>query len=114
MTTEVEVATFDWGRIEWLINGDLVPGAEITVGRVEINAGARNPLHYHPNTEEVLYLLTGQLNHRIGDETVSIAAGDTIHVPRGVVHQGINTGSTVARMIVAYPVGRREMVVCEE
>ena len=106
--------TFEWGTIEWLINGDLVPGAEITVGRVTINAGARNPLHYHPNTEEVLHLLAGQLDHRIGDETVSITAGDTIHVPKGVVHQGINTGSVDAHMIVAYPTGHREMVVCED
>src|SRR3954467_6875355 len=110
MTPATTVATFDWGTIEWLVNGDLVPGAAITVGRVTINAGARNPLHYHPNAEEVLHLLAGELDHPIGDDTVSLTAGGPIHVQSGVVHQRINPGSTVAEMIVASPTGHREMV----
>ena len=48
-----------------------------------------------------LTVIAGELDHRIGDDTVSLTAGGTIHVPTGVVHQGINTGSTVAEMIVA-------------
>ena len=113
MTTPAETLTFDWGTIAWQINGDLVPGATITLGVVEINAGAQNPLHYHPNCEEVLHLLSGQLDHRIGDEIVHMHAGDTIHVPTGVHHQGVNPGDTVARMVVAYPTGHREMVVVD-
>lgn len=108
-----EISTFEWGTIEWLVNGSLNPGAAITVGRVHIQPGAHNPLHYHPNADEVLHLLEGQLDHRIGDEVVSITAGDTIHVPQGTLHQAVNTGSTVARMIVAYPTGHREMVVVD-
>ena len=50
---------------------------------------------------------------RIGDEIVHMHAGDTIHVPTGVHHQGVNPGDTVARMVVAYPTGHREMVVVD-
>jgi quercetin dioxygenase-like cupin family protein len=106
-------AEFEWGSIEWLVNADLVPGAEITVGLVEIAPGMNNPLHFHPNCEEVLHLLEGQLDHRIGDDVLSLTAGSTIHVPRGVLHQATNTGADVARMVVAYPTGHREMVVVE-
>jgi quercetin dioxygenase-like cupin family protein len=90
-----------------------VPGAEITVGLVEIDAGMSNPVHYHPNCEEVLHLLEGSLDHRIGDDVVSITGGDTIHVPQGIVHGATNTGTTTARMLVAYPTGQREMVVVD-
>jgi len=100
-------------RITWLVNAELVPGAEITVGLVEIDAGESNPLHYHPNCEEALYLFEGTLDHRIGADVVSIGPGDTIHVPTGVHHQATNTGDVTARMIVAYPTGTREMVVVE-
>lgn len=101
-------------RITWVVNAELVPGANITVGIVEIDAGMSNPLHVHPNCEEVLHLLAGTLDHRIGADVVSIDPGDTIHVPLGVPHRATNTGSETARMIVAYPTGTREMVVVED
>lgn len=104
---------FEWGRINWVINAEMVPGAGITVGVVEIDAGASNPLHYHPNCEEALHLIEGSLDHRVGDRTVALGAGDTLHVPTGVHHQATNTGNVVARMVVAYPTGHREMVVVQ-
>ncbi len=97
-----------------MINAELVPGAQITMGLVEIDAGQSNPLHYHPNCDEALHLLEGRLDHRIGDDVVSIGPGDTIHVPQGVLHRATNTGTQTARMVVAYPTGTREMVVVED
>lgn len=108
-----EPTTYAWGSIRWIVNADLVPGAGITVGLVEIGPGLSNPLHFHPNAEEVLHLLEGSLDHRIGDGMVSLVPGTTIHVPQGVHHQATNTGTTPARMVVTYPTGSREMVVVE-
>jgi quercetin dioxygenase-like cupin family protein len=83
------------------------------MGLVEIDAGASNPLHFHPNCDEALHLLEGQLDHRVGERVVSMTVGDTIHVPVRVPHQATNTGSSTARMVIAYNTGRREMVVVE-
>ena len=62
---------FDWGSIQWLVSGDLMNNAQITFGYVEIAPGQKNPKHYHPNSDEVLYLLEGELNHSLGDEVVA-------------------------------------------
>ena len=54
---------------------------------------ARTAPHYHPRTEEIYYILAGQGQMRIGDQTASVGAGDAIAIPPGQVHQITNTGA---------------------
>ena len=111
---ETELVEFDWGRIRWLVNGAGVPGVNITVGWVEIDPGKKNPLHLHPNSEEVLVLLEGELDHSIGDAVHRLTPGGAIVVPANTPHDGRNVGDVTARMLVSYPTGDRQMVVLEE
>ena len=50
---------FPWGEIRWLYHRHLAADAEMTFGVVTIRRGERNPMHSHPNCEELLYLLQG-------------------------------------------------------
>src|SRR6476661_3045 len=54
---------FEWGSLKWLCNGKICPGAAQTIGICHIRPGQRNPVHYHPNCEEVLYMLSGEGEH---------------------------------------------------
>jgi mannose-6-phosphate isomerase-like protein (cupin superfamily) len=110
----VKEIEYPWGWIRWVMNAELDPGATQTLGIVEILPGQRNPLHKHPNCEEVLYLLSGTLEHVVGNERVVLHAGDVLRVPVGVPHQGINTGKVPARAVVSYDSGTRQMVALEE
>jgi quercetin dioxygenase-like cupin family protein len=105
---------FDWGSIQWLVSGDLMKNAQITFGYVQIEPGQKNPKHYHPNSDEVLYLLEGELQHSLGEEVVTLQPGMAIFIPQGVAHDAINAGTSTARMVVAYPTGDRQMVPLEE
>src|SRR5205823_5447023 len=58
--------TFPWGGIKWLCNRETDPEAAQTLGLVFINPGAHNLLHYHPNCEELLHVLSGTCDHRLG------------------------------------------------
>jgi len=102
-----------WGFMQWLCSGTLFGDAQQTFGYVEINPGEKNPKHYHPNSDEVLYLLAGELDHSLGDEVHHLRAGMAIHIAQGVAHDAINRGITVARMLVAYPTPDRQVVMCE-
>lgn len=53
---------------------------------------ASTTLHYHPNTEEIYYILNGQGRMRIGDELSDVVPGDAIAIPPGLIHQITNTG----------------------
>lgn len=105
---------FDWGSIQWLCSGDLFPDAQQTFGHVRILPGHKNPQHYHPNSDEMLLLLEGQLDHTLGDETFHLTPGMSIHIPQGVLHDAFNHGDSTALMIVAYPTSDRRVVMNEE
>ena len=59
----------------------------------------------------MLYLLRGTITHTLGDETFTMQAGDTISIPAGVFHNGINDGDEDAEMIVAYDTATRDFVL---
>ena len=101
--------TFPWGEIRWLHSGET--GAEgLTVGEVIINPGQANSIHSHPNCEEVLYLIAGELEHTCGDEgTYTLKPGMSIHIPAGVKHNARCTSAEPARMLVAYSSAYREV-----
>ncbi len=104
---------FEWGSIQWLVSGDRMDNANITFGYVEIEPGHKNPRHYHPNSDEVLYLLAGELNHSLGDDILHLTAGTAIFIPQAMPHDAFNPGTETARMVVAYPTGDRQMVALE-
>lgn len=83
-----------WGQLVWLIGAEQTPGAEQTFGIVTIAPGKRNPLHAHPNCEELLYVIQGEADHKLGEEMLQIKAGDVIRIPRGVPHWARARGTT--------------------
>jgi len=44
------------------------------------------PLHLHHNDDEAWYVLEGRLCVKVGDDTVEVAAGAAVLVPRGTPH----------------------------
>jgi quercetin dioxygenase-like cupin family protein len=106
----VKEVKYPWGWIRWMMNAELDPGAAQTFGIVQIDAGKRNPLHKHPNCEELLYVLSGSFENVVGDKTVVMHAGDMIRIPANVPHQGINNTKEPMRAVISYSSGTRQMV----
>ena len=111
---EADAHVFDWGSIQWLCSGELFADAQQTFGYVKILPGQKNPQHYHPNSDEMLLLLEGELLHSLDDETFRLQPGMSIHIPQGVLHDARNHGAITAHMIVAYPTNDRRVVMNEE
>jgi quercetin dioxygenase-like cupin family protein len=106
-------ATFDWGSIQWLIDARAFADSRVTLGFVEIRPDRKNPRHYHPNCDEALFLLEGELDHSLGDQVFHLTPGTAIHIPAGAAHDATNRGAETARMIVAYSTGDRRTVWLE-
>ena len=102
-----------WGSLRWLMNSEVDPNAKTTFGIVKIKAHQRNPFHTHPNCEEILYILSGSCEHRLGDRVDVLKAGDLIRIPAGVPH-GARTLDEPMESVVVYSTGRRQFVVVEE
>jgi mannose-6-phosphate isomerase-like protein (cupin superfamily) len=103
-----------WGTLQWVCNGKLMPGSDQTVGLATILPGKKNPVHYHPNCEEVLYVLSGQGLQSYDGRTILLKAGMTIRIPANVRHNMVNTGTETLRTLVSFSTGDRQTVFLDK
>ncbi len=104
---------YNFGEIRWLVSGALDPGATMTVGVCRIDAGKSNPLHYHPNCDEVLYVVSGRCRKHIGGQSAEMGPGDCIRIPRGQHHKAEALGGAPMVCLIAYDTPKREVVFLE-
>jgi len=105
--------TTSWGSATWLVSEAATAGAEQTFGVVTIDPGCANPLHLHPNCEEILYVVSGRCDHRIGDETVPLGPGMAICIPRGTPHCARTTSTERLVVVVSFSSPDRQVVNLE-
>jgi uncharacterized RmlC-like cupin family protein len=68
----------------------------IYMGIFRVPAGSRGRPHYHDNCESALYMLSGAIKVKWGDqleEGVTVEAGDMLYVPPRVTHTVENTSA---------------------
>ncbi len=63
-----------------------IAGEFMKVGIVTYQAGDGPPPHFHPNEEQFIMMMGGEMRMQVGDETRTIVEGDLIHIPRNAVH----------------------------
>lgn len=107
---ESQAVATSWGTVSWLINEVVTEGAEQTFGVVTINPGQSNPLHLHPNCEEILYVVSGTCEHRLGEDTVALSPGMAICVPRGTPHCARTTSAERLVVVVSFSSPDRQTV----
>ena len=61
--------------------------------------GGGPPPHIHHREDEAFWVLEGELEIRVGEETFTAGAGSFIHLPRGVTHSYQNVGTGLARFL---------------
>jgi mannose-6-phosphate isomerase-like protein (cupin superfamily) len=99
-----------WGTLQWVCNEKLMPGSAQTLGLATIFVGKQNPVHYHPNCEEMLHVLSGEGLQSYGGRTIRLRAGMTIRIPAKVKHNLVNTGTEPLRTLVSFSSGDRQTV----
>jgi quercetin dioxygenase-like cupin family protein len=73
----------------------------VAVFEESVPVGAGTPLHIHHTSDEVIYISTGTLTIKLGEQVTHANAGSWIFIPRGVAHAWKNPGpaSTYAAFI---------------
>ena len=108
----VPTQTFEWGAIKWFVAPDRIQGAAMSFGEVILLPGKGHTRHNHPESEEILYVLSGEGQQMVDDgEPFPVTAGATIYVPTAVFHSTINTGWEPLRLLAIYnPAGPERML----
>jgi oxalate decarboxylase/phosphoglucose isomerase-like protein (cupin superfamily) len=110
----IPTQTFDWGAIKWFVTPEITQGAGITFGEVVLQPGRGHDRHNHPESEEILYVLSGEGEQMLDDrDAFQVKPGDTIYVPTGVFHSTRNTGWEPMRLLALYNPGGPEKVLAE-
>ena len=99
-----------FGSVHWAVREGHPPGAEQTIGLAVFDAGKSNVEHVHPNCEEVVYVLEGEVQHTLGDGSTRLGPGDLIVVPRGVPHRLINTSGAACKTYIVFSSPDRQFV----
>jgi quercetin dioxygenase-like cupin family protein len=93
-----------YGSVRWLAR----PNSEQTtsglvVVEVIFTAGSGHPFHFHPEQDEVIYVLEGTVQQWVDQTPHVLQAGDAVFVPRGTVHgsmNAVNATESDARVLV--------------
>ena len=65
-------------------------------------AGTKSLFHLHHDSDEVAWVLAGEITFRIGDEVTVGGPGTCAFFPRNVPHAWKNTGSETGRVVFLY------------
>ena len=60
------------------------------------------PMHTHDDSDEIAYVLSGEITFKIGDEITVGGVGTCAFMPRGVAHAWKNTGTEPGRVLFLY------------
>lgn len=68
-------------------------------GSVRIDTGDQVNEHYHPYSEEFLYVVEGRLRIDLNGDPLEAGAGDSLFIPREVRHRLVNVGTDEALVV---------------
>lgn len=93
-----------WGpgdHYTFLVTGEESGGAYFAMEAL-VPPGGGPPPHVHSREDETFYLLEGEIEFRLGDDTITAGSGDFVNVPKGKVHCFRNAGTATARTILTF------------
>src|SRR3989442_11249731 len=77
-------------------------GGSVMVLEEVMPAGTETPLHLHHNSDEVMYILSGEFTFKIGEQVTSGGAGTCAFMPRGIAHAWKNSGAEAGRALFVF------------
>jgi quercetin dioxygenase-like cupin family protein len=84
------------GRDSWeFVDGvriHAIGGEQVLMCKVKYDPGKQVPWHKHDDTEQVMFILDGEVDMTIEDETATLKAGDVVVVNRGLHHKLFSEG----------------------
>ncbi len=110
--TDAKVVTATDAKMVWVLGARVTirADAKLTGGAYSVFEdlllpGQGPPLHTHTNEDETMYVIEGELEVVLGDQTYLVKPGDFAHMARGVPHRFKNVSDKPTRMLLSYSPG---------
>jgi quercetin dioxygenase-like cupin family protein len=99
IASEVQPEILDWGQLRWLSNPPSTGAKDLTVINVTLAPGKGHDFHRHPDQEEVIYVVAGQVEQWVDRDKRILGPGDSAFLPADTVHASFNVGSAEAKIV---------------
>ncbi len=97
--SEVQPEVLEWGQLRWLSNPPVTGARDLTVINVTLAPGKGHNFHHHPDQEEVIYVVAGEVEQWVDRDKRILGPGDSAFLPAGTVHASFNVGSSEANIV---------------
>ena len=98
LASEAERETLDWGTLGWM-SRPATGAANLVVIEVNLLPGRGHNFHKHPDQEEVIYVLAGEVEQWLEQERRILRPGDAVFIDADVVHASFNVSAAPARLL---------------
>lgn len=88
-------------------------GGSLGMVRATVPPGGGPPPHVHAHSDEVFYLIDGDLQFLDGERTLTVGAGEAVFLPRGTKHGFSNPGIFPATLLFMFTPGGPEGLFVE-
>lgn len=89
-------------------------GDSIMMFEETVPTGTGSTFHLHRDSDEVAYVLSGEVTFKVGDEVAVRGPGTCAFMPRGVPHAWKRTGAETGRVLFLYAPGRAGGLIEEQ
>lgn len=96
---EAEREQLDWGVLGWLNRPATTGAKQLVVIEATLLPGLGHNFHKHPDQEEVIYVVEGQVEQWLEREQRLLGPGDSLFIPADVVHASFNVSAGPAKLL---------------
>ena len=96
------------GVVDLKVSGSDTDGNFAVFEQTVLAKGAGVPLHFHPEQEEMFYVLDGSYRFKVGDEMFDLQVGDSIFLPRKIPHAWMLLSEKGTAHVLVQPAGELE------
>lgn len=97
--SEVLRQEVDWGALAWFSGPAQSGSKNLVVLEVTLNPGCGHNFHKHPQQDELIYVMEGQIEQWIDRNRRVLEPGDSAYIGAGVVHASFNLGKEPAKLV---------------
>jgi quercetin dioxygenase-like cupin family protein len=90
--TEAEAIKEDFkGRTNfWMCRPEITNAKDLQICRAVLPPGEGHGFHHHPDLEEAIYVVEGEIEQWVGQKKQTLKVGEVAHMGPGVVHATFN------------------------
>jgi quercetin dioxygenase-like cupin family protein len=98
-STEAKREQLEWGSLAWFSSPVASNSKDLVVLEVSLSPAGGHNFHKHPNQEEVIYVINGEIEQWVDQEKRILRPGDSAFIGADVVHASFNVSDSKAKLL---------------